>query len=394
MRCYVLLFLFSVSTSFPVFVQAELNEVNILYLTKSYPEPIPLSLLEDVLEDEGVRGAEFSIRDNNRSGKLLGVNFKLEVLSLDDSGADELSSYNLSENINFIVSDLEKEDLLEVVEALPDKSSFLFNIRTDDDELRTHECDAQLFNMVPSLSMRTDALAQYLIWKRWSKWLVISGKTTKDKAYVTALKRSAKRFGAKIVQTREYQFEAGNKRVETGHQQVQTQMPMVTQGAKEHDVLVVADWNETFGLYLPYRTSQPRPVVGTFGMVATAWHRTYEQFGSARIQRDFEEFAEREMTERDYLAWLSIKAIGKVVMRSKEKTYDEYANYLKSEEFNLAGYKGRPMTFRKWNQQLRQPVLLSADRALISMSPQEGFLHPAHYTDTLGIDKKESECRL
>lgn len=394
MRCYVLLLLLTISTSPPVFALAESSEVTVFYLTKSYPEPIPLSLLEDVLVDEGVRGAEFSIRDNNRSGKLLGVDFKLEVISLDDFGMDISSLNNRDQGIKFIVSDLEIEDLLKFVEALPEKSSFIFNIRADDDELRTHTCNPQLFNIIPSLSMRTDALAQYLIWKRWSKWLVISGKTTKDKAYVTALKRSAKRFGAKIVQTREYQFEAGNKRVETGHQQVQTQMPMVTQGAKEHDVLVVADWNETFGLYLPYRTSQPRPVVGTYGMVATAWHRTYEQFGSARIQRDFEEFAEREMTERDYLAWLSIKAIGKVVMRSKDKTYAQYANYLKSEEFNLAGYKGRPMTFRKWNQQLRQPVLLSADRALISMSPQEGFLHPAHYTDTLGIDKKESECQL
>jgi ABC transporter substrate binding protein (PQQ-dependent alcohol dehydrogenase system) len=51
-----------------------------------------------------------------------------------------------------------------------------------------------------------------------------------------------------------------------------------------------------------------------------------------------------------------------------------------------------PLTFRDWNGQLRQPVLIVAPRMLISVSPQEGFLHQVTELDTLGIDEPESAC--
>jgi hypothetical protein len=52
------------------------------------------------------------------------------------------------------------------------------------------------------------------------------------------------------------------------------------------------------------------------------------------------------------------------------------------------------MNFRKWDQQLRQPVLLTSARDLVSVSPQEGFLNPNYLTDTLGFDQPESKCHF
>ncbi|KXF82340.1 type 1 periplasmic-binding domain-containing protein [Enterovibrio coralii] len=101
------------------------------------------------------------------------------------------------------------------------------------------------------------------------------------------------------------------------------------------------------------------------------------------------------MTEKDYLAWLAVKQVVAFTLRHQGSfTYAEVRQYLRDPSLKLAGYKGRPMNFRPWNQQLRQPIILTSESALISMSPIEGFLHPTFHTDTLGYDEPESACRL
>jgi hypothetical protein len=43
---------------------------------------------------------------------------------------------------------------------------------------------------------------------------------------------------------------------------------------------------------------------------------------------------------------------------------------------------------------LRQPILLFDGRNTVSVSPQEGFLHPDTTLDTLGVDRPETKCKL
>jgi ABC transporter substrate binding protein (PQQ-dependent alcohol dehydrogenase system) len=117
---------------------------------------------------------------------------------------------------------------------------------------------------------------------------VVKGTAPSDKEYVAAIERAAGRFGGKIVEERAYKFQTGNARTDSGHQQIQTQMPEVTQAAPEHDVVWVADTVEAFGEYVPYRTYAAKPVVGTQGLVATPWHRSYEQYAGTQMQDAFE----------------------------------------------------------------------------------------------------------
>jgi hypothetical protein len=49
----------------------------IIYLGKRYPRPLPLSLLEKVVADEGVQGARLGIRDDNVIGGFLGQHYEL-----------------------------------------------------------------------------------------------------------------------------------------------------------------------------------------------------------------------------------------------------------------------------------------------------------------------------
>ncbi len=373
----------------------EPGAVRIIYLGKRYPEPLPLSLLEKPVTDAGLQGARMGIADNNATGRFLKLAFGLdEHVVAEDGDVVAEAKKALAGGDALIVADLPPEDLLAVADLPEAQGSALLNIRASDDRLREENCRRNVFHVIPNWAMRADALAQYLVWKKWPRWFVIKGTASDDADYVAAVKRAATRFGGKVVEERSYEFDAGSRRVETGHQQIQTQMPALTQGAAQHDVIWVADTGESFGEYLSYRTYDSDPVVGTQGLTPVAWHHAFEQWGAMTLQSNFDKLAGRPMKERDYTAWLAVRAFGEAAMRAKAADAATIRDFMLSDRFKVAGFKGQQMAFREWDHQLRQPILLAGPRALVSVSPQEGFLHAKFPTDTLGFDEPESKCRF
>jgi len=367
----------------------------ILYVGKRYPEPAPLSLLDKVLTDEGMQGARLAIKENNMTGRLVEQHFELvEVIAKRDEDTVPMVKAELAAGQGIIVADLEPSDLLAVADLPEAKGSVILNVRSSQDELRQQECRANIFHVMPNWAMRADALAQYLSWKKWRRWFVLHGNTPGDAEYLAAIRRAAAKFGAKIVAEREYEFDAGSRRTDSGHQQIQTQMPMLTQGVPEYDVIFVADVGEAFGDYLLFRTYEPRPVVGSQGLQAVAWHRSFEQYAGTQLQNRFEKQAKRVMTERDYTAWLGVRVVGEAVTRAGKNKPEEVSAYILSKDFEVAGFKGVGLNFRSWDHQMRQPILLSGPRTLVSISPQDGFLHQKYLTDTMGFDEPETKCRF
>jgi ABC transporter substrate binding protein (PQQ-dependent alcohol dehydrogenase system) len=232
-----------------------------------------------------------------------------------------------------------------------------------------------------------------LAWKRWRNWLLVVGRHPGDKAFAEALKRAAGRFGGKIVGEKEWTFDAGARRTDTGHVNAQQEVPAFTQGP-DHDVLVVADEADEFGELLTYRTFLPRPVAGTHGLVATPWHRAHEQWGATQFHNRFHRQAKRWMGERDYAAWTAVRSVGEAATRTLSADADKIAAYIRGPQFVLAAFKGVGVTYRDWDGQMRQPVLVSGPRMLISVSPQQGFLHQFSELDTLGYDRPETACKL
>lgn len=369
--------------------------MTITYLTKKYPEPPPLSLLDKLITDEGVQGARVALKENRMTGRLLNQAYELKEVTVpaDEDIATQAKEL-LAAGERFFVANLTEEDLKAFADLPGADDAIILNVRSSSDQLRGEECRANLFHIIPSNAMRADALAQYLIWKKWRKWFLISGEHPLDIGYGDAIRRAAKRYGARIVEERSYKFDAGHRRTDSGHQQIQTQMPLLTQSPPDHDVLVVADAAEAFGEYLMYRTMVPRPVVGSHGLQAVAWHRSFEQYAGTQMQNRFERITGRVMRERDYTAWLAMRVFGEAVTRTRKTDAASVRDYILSKKFGVAGFKGQAMTFRSWNNQLRQPILLTGPRSLVSISPQAGFLHQHFLTDTLGFDRPESTCKF
>ena len=218
---------------------------------------------------------------------------------------------------DFIVADLPADDLLKAADALRDRGTLLLNAGAIDDRLREQDCRANVIHVAPTRSMLADALAQYLVWKQWKRWLLVVGSHEQDKLYGDALRRAATRFGAKIVQERTFEDTGGARRTDSGVTLIQRQMPVFTQQAPAYDVLVAADESEVFASYLPYRTWDPRPVAGSAGLVPTSWHAAQDQWGAIQIQNRFVKLNSRHMTALDMQAWTAARMIGEAASRTK-----------------------------------------------------------------------------
>jgi ABC transporter substrate binding protein (PQQ-dependent alcohol dehydrogenase system) len=369
--------------------------VPIGYLKQQIDEPIPLSRLNVKPEDLGIAGAEIALRDNNTTGKFTNQKFTLDVERV-PVGGDAVAALEtlVASGHHFVLVDAPDDVLLQLSDAVKGQDVLLFNVSAPEVRLRQEDCRANVLHTAPDLAMLADALAQYLVWKKWQRWFVAKGVSPEDKEYLEMIRRSAKRFGATIVEERAYKATPGARRSDTGQQLIQLQMPVFTQGAPSYDVLVVADRGEIFGPYLPFRTWDPRPVAGTAGLQAMSWHPAHEQWGATQMQNRFQRFAHRFMLPLDHQAWIAVRAIGEAASRTKSGDYAAINDYIRGDQFDLAAFKGQKVTFRKWDGQLRQPIIIAGAELPVSTSPQEGFLHEHEEVDTLGIDAPESKCKF
>jgi ABC transporter substrate binding protein (PQQ-dependent alcohol dehydrogenase system) len=373
----------------------EVKEVRIAYVHTLERGRITLSVLDQPPADLGLAGLKVGINDNNTTGRFLKQGFLLEDVPL-KPGEDPVPVVErlAASGTHFIVTDLPAADLLKLADAALGKEMLVFNAGALDDSLREQDCRANVIHTAPTYTMLADGLAQYLVWKQWRNWFLVTGSHPADKLWGDALRRSAERFGAKIVAEKEFADTGGARQSDTGHAQVQRQMPVFTQDVPDYDVLVAADRSEVFGTYLPYRTWLPRPVAGSAGLMPSSWHPSFEGWGAAQIQNRFEKAAHRRMLSEDMQAWTAVRMIGEAATRTQSVALKDIEAYIKAPEFSIAAFKGQKVTLRDWNLQLRQPVLLGDGHSVVSVSPQEGFLHEFSELDTLGIDRPETSCKL
>src|SRR5580692_2062485 len=369
-------------------------EIKIGYLRQA-PSRIRISLIDVPAANDGLAGAQLAIEDNNATGRFLDQRYTLIEKSLGEND-DPVAAMNAlaDQGASFIVTSLDADRLLKAADAGKGRGEMLINASALDERLREQDCRANVIHVAPTRSMLADALAQYLVWKKWSRWMLLTGSHEKDALFAEALRHAATRFGAKIVAQREFKDTGGARRTDSGVAEIQRQMPVVTQGAPEHDVLIAADESEVFAGYLPYRTWDARPVAGSAGLVPTTWDAAFDQWGAVQLQNRFARAQRRAVTAQDMQVWTAVRMIGEAAVRSGSGDSGKMLAYIKSPEFSVAAFKGQKLTIRDWNLQLRQPILLFDGRNTVSVSPQEGFLHQSSTLDTLGLDRPETKCKL
>ena len=354
-----------------------------------------ISLLDKPAPDNGLAGARLGISDNNTTGRFLNQHFTLTDLPLNEASDPKAALHAIiGQGIALILTDVSADALLDLAAEAQPSGATLFNIAAPDDALRQASCRGNVIHAAPSRAMLADALAQYLTWKKWTRWVLAFGSHPGDGLLADAYRRAAKRFGARILKELEYKDTGGARQTDSGVVQTQQQMPVFTQGLPDYDVLVTADENQVFAGYLPFRTWDARPVVGSAGLRPVSWSPNSESWGGAQLQDRFIRAAHRLMTPLDMQAWTACRMIGEAASRSGSMDPANIMQDMRSPAFGVGAYKGQKLTLRDWDWQLRQPILLDDGRTVVSISPQPGFLHQSSELDTLGFDRPETECKL
>ena len=372
---------------FASIIKAELLEINILYLEQKVKKPPVLSNVIDEPENLGLKGAQIAIKDSNKTARFLNQKYILQTKKSKDEKELITSFENFTKDGGvFVILNVRDELLEKISNHSLSKKVILLNSANPSSEFRQTLCKPNLLHTISSNAMLYDGLVQFLIKRNWKEWLLLKGDRPEDKKIEEAIKRAAKRFGGKIVEEKTWSFDTDIRR------KAQSEMPSFTQ-SKEHDVVLVADYHKDFGEYVYFNTWKPRPIAGTSGLTPVTWHKVIEAWGAAQMQKRFEKKANRWMHSKDYASWVAVRTIVTSIKATNTTDFQTNLDNIYSKDFSLAAYKGRKLSFREFNGQLRMPVSLVHPRALVSTSPQVGFLHPLTDLDTLGIAKHEVQCK-
>ena len=353
--------------------------------------PADMGRLPDYLPHRPFAGAEIGVDDAKYLGRGMGITYVLERREGKTTGEllAALKALNSEKGAKVFLVDAPEAVTAELAKLAAAMDVLLFNVSSTADSLRAESCAANLFHTLPNNAMLTDALAQFLVVKKWLRVLALEGPLEEDRKMVAAFKRAAKRFGLKIVDVRNFLLTQDPRARESNR------VEQLTSGdADSYDAVFVADAHGEFSYRVPYTTVLPRPVVGAHGLTPRAWHWSFLRHGAPQVNSRFERKYGRRMDDRDWAAWIAVKSVSEAVLRRKSPALAAIREHLLDQNIKLDAFKGGGYSYRPWDNQLRQPILMATDNWVAAMAPHKAYLHPESKLDTLGFDKPETQCRF
>ena len=368
----------------------DLESVNIAYIEiendSRYDPDVAYTRIQLKPTGRPFAGALVAYGESEKLFDILGKEIELSRFVVKDN-EEMLNKIKelVSQNTHFFIIDADSSFFKKIPE-FDLKNIAIFNITEPDDSLRQENCDSRVFHTIPSYSMLSDALAQYLVFKNWKKILLLKGPYEEDTIIADSFINSSNKYGLDIIETKDFILSNDPRKREENN------LALLTIG-KKYDVIYLADSDGEFGRYLPYSTKNPNLVIGSTGLTAETWHWSFERHGAPQLNSRFADIDDsRRMSNFDWAAWAAVNTIFKSSMKSKSVDSKKIIDFFKSDKFGLDGFKGPRLSFRLWDNQMRQPILLSTHNALIYKTPIEGFLHEKNDLDTLGSDELETRC--
>ena len=326
-------------------------------------------------------GVQVALKEAKLELESAGASMAVETVEV-ASPADAKAAAQKAEKAGAValLADLPADWLLAAADAVKVP---VLNLSAADDRLRQQDCRPRLLHVAPSERMRADALAQSLVSRKWMNVLLLTGPSPEDAQRSATAQAAIKRYGLKLSGSKPFKLSGDPRERDLANPL------LLTQGG--HDVVWVVDSDGEFARTLPYRTVTPRPVIGDAGLTALAWHAQYDRFGAPQVSRRFTKTAQRPMAAADWSAWMGGKALAAAAVAAPKGPAAAVQKALIDGE--LDGSKGVAMSFRPWDGQMRQTMLLTDGQGVIGTAPVDGVLHPKNSLDTLGGDAPEKLCK-
>jgi ABC transporter substrate binding protein (PQQ-dependent alcohol dehydrogenase system) len=389
-RRHVLLSLLAAATV-PVGAQPPRN-FQLGFLSQADDERYDASVLQHGFPDgpsgRSLPAAQIALNDSDFTLQAAGLG-EGQVVATEANNAGALSAaldQLLKQGVRHVLLELPAAGVAAVTAAARGKDAILFNTAAPEDALRGAQCAPWLLHTLPSHAMQMDAIGQLLVARKWARPLVLVGPAPGDALLLAAWQRSARRFGIKPVAQHGFKLSNDPRERDLGNVRLLT-------SDRDYDAVVVLDAGGEFAREVPYQTVLPRPVLGSNGITAQAWDALWERDGAPQLSRRFQRKANRPMGSYDWATWIAARAAAEAASAFGKATIAQQLQALRQGAISVDGYKGQRLTFRAWDGQLRQPLLLTFGSGIAATAPLEGFLHPRTTLDTLGYDAPETGCK-
>ena len=300
-------------------------------------------------------GATMGAEEAQRAATLLGASVELVTEPL-PADAAAVARRVRDAGAGALLGGLGEADALLLAAAAEAAAIPFLNVAAASDELRGARCGAHLFHVAPSHAMRLDAALLWLAGRedaaRWQ--LVLPAGAAGD------------RLRARV-----------------------------RRAAADEPALAAA---------LDAAGGAPRLVIEAAGeqsasdaATVVVWHHALERYGAAQVNDRFGARFGRAMPEAAWPAWVAAKIAWEAA--SGPRATLPAPRRLAAAGARYDGHKGRPLDFRRWDHQLRQPLYV-ATRApdgaprLASVPPDGGETPSRTVLDRLGATAAESACRM
>ena len=125
------------------------------------------------------------------------------------------------------------------------------------------------------------------------------------------------------------------------------------------------------------------------------WDGSLVRFGADTLNDRFRKRFGHSMNSAAWGAWFAVKALWESSLRMKSADPPQLAEYLRRETTQFDGHKGRPLSFRAWDHQLRQFLYARVGGKLVDV-PQSATPETTsrEFLDKLGVSRANSSCRF
>jgi len=361
-----------------------------------------------------IMGAQLGAEEANVTAEMFGT--RVELIIEDVTRPDNLlpmaRKLTTQEPVSAIIAALDDAATAELSAFCQQAGIVCLNTCARGGELRGDKCQRLTFHVEPDLVMYTHAMGQWLVQNNRKRWQYVIS----DRAFGQEVYHWASRFLQHQGGT-----ELGRWVIAPGQADFKDVLAHLAHGAAEA-VVVALRGAELRHFLEQYKATglntllagvpldmialwQVNPAV-LQGVWVAAWYHGLERFSARELNRRFSRRFEKPAESFAWANWAAVKLVVEGVLRSGHAETSGLAAYLEGAP-PFDGHKGKALTFRAWNHQLRQPLYVLKAREdkpenawdLLQLlgevpPPAAPSKSVAEGLDTLGEPKTESLCRL
>jgi hypothetical protein len=179
-------------------------------------------------------------------------------------------------------------------------------------------------------------------------------------------------------------------------QQRTAKAPLFMNVACSSDALRAADCRaSTFHVYPSDAMLRDAATQSGGAPEVVAWDSSLKRFGADTLNGRFKKRFGFGMSPYAWASWFAVKALWESALRVKSADPSALAEFLTRDTTQFDGHKGRPLSFRRWDHQLRQFVYAHVATGYVDIPKNApAQIASRDFLDRIGVAAANTTCHL